>query len=79
MSLTHGLLLLLTLPCLYSSSVSTSLVGHVLYSADLMFAIYFSHFHLMVHSSKYSLVFPTLYQLYHSPFSFTLNLPSSLY
>jgi len=36
MSLTHGLLLLLTLPCLYSSSVSTSLVRHVLCSADLM-------------------------------------------
>jgi len=65
-----------------NSSVSTSLVEHVLYSADLMSAICTPHFHLMVHRyiySRYSSVFLILYQLYHSLPSSTLNLSSSLY
>jgi len=48
MSPTYGLLHLLIIPYLYNSWVSTSLVGHVLYSADLMSAMYFAHFYLMV-------------------------------
>ena len=43
MSPTHELLLSLTFPYLYSSSVSTLLLGHVLYSADLMPAILLPH------------------------------------
>ena len=65
-----------------NGSVSTSLVGHVLYSADLMFAICTLHFHLMVHRyiySRYSSVFLMLYQLYHSLPSSTLISSSSLY
>ena len=46
MSLTHGLLCSLTFPYLYSSLLNASLVGHVLYSADLMSAM---NFYLMVH------------------------------
>jgi len=63
-------------------SVSASLVGHVLYSADLMAATCIPHIFLMVHRyiySRYSLVFLTLYQLYHSLPSSTLNSSSSLY
>jgi len=79
---THGLLLCFISLHISNGSVSTSLVGHVLYLADLMFAICTPHFHLMVHRyiySRYSSVFLILYQLYHSlPFS-TLNSSSSLY
>ena len=63
-------------------SVSALLVGHVLYSADLMSAICIPHILLMVYRyiySRYSPVFPMLYQLYHSLPSSTLNLSSSLY
>jgi len=52
-----------------NGSVSASLVGHVLYSADLMSAICSPHYYLMVHRyiySRYSSVLLTLYQLYHS-------------
>jgi len=79
---THGLLLCFILLYITSSSVSTSLVGHVLYSADLMSAIYFPHLLLMVHRyiyNRYSPVFGMLYQLYHSLPSSTLNSFSSLY
>ena len=65
-----------------NSSVSASLVGHVLYSADLMSAICIPHYYLMVHRyiySRYSPVFPMLYQLYHSLPSSTLISSSSLY
>jgi len=65
-----------------NSSVSTSLVGHVLYSADLMSAICIPHYYLMVHRyiyNRYSPVFSTLYQLYHSLPSSTLILSSRLY
>ena len=65
-----------------NSSVSASLVGHVLYSADLMSATYISYSLLMVHRyiySRYSPVFLTLYQLYHSLPSSTFNLFLSLY
>jgi len=79
---THGLLLCFISLYISNSSVSASLVGHVLYLVDLMSAICISHFHLMVHRyiySRYSSVFLTLYQLYHSlPFS-TLISSSSLY
>ena len=78
----HGLLLCFILLHISNSSVSVSLVGHVLYSADLMSAICIPHILLMVHRyiyNRYSPVFPTLYQLYHSlPFS-TLNSSLSLY
>jgi len=73
--------LLLSLLLLHTSNglVSTLLVGHVLYSADLMSAICSLYLLLIVHRYKYSLVFSTLYQLYYSlPFS-TLILSSSLY
>ena len=71
-----------TLPHISNSSVSTSPVGHVLYSADLMSAICFPHSLLMVHRyiySRYSLVLPMLYQLYHSFLSSTLISSSNLY
>ena len=79
---THGLLLWSILLHISNGSVSTSLVGHVLYLADLMSATCIPHYHLMVHRyiySRYSPVFLMLYQLYHSlPFS-TLISSSSLY
>jgi len=77
----HGQLLIFILPHLSNESVSTSLVGHILYSADLMSAICTPHLFLMVHRyiySRYSPVFGTLYQLYHSLSSSTLLSPSSL-
>jgi len=79
---TYGLLLFLILLHISNGSVSTSLVGHVLYSADLMAATYIPHILLMVHRyiySRYSPVFSTLYQLYHSLPSSTLYSSSSLY
>ena len=63
---THRLLLCFILLYIFNNSVSALLVGHVLYSADLMFVICISHFHLMVHRyiySRYSSVFLMLYQL----------------
>jgi len=78
---THGLLLCFISLHISNGSVSTSLVGHVLYSADLMSAICISYFHLMVYRyiySRYSFVFLMLYQLYHSLFSSTLISFSSL-
>ena len=79
---TYGLLLCFISLYISNGLVSTSLVGHVLYLADLMSAICTPHFYLMVHRyiySRYSFVFLILYQLYHSlPFS-TLNSSSSLY
>ena len=57
---THGPLLSLILPYLYSSSVSTSLVGHVLYSADLISAIHLSPLYLMVHRYILSYISYTL-------------------
>ena len=78
----HRLLLHFILLHISNGSVSTSLVGHVLYSADLTSAICSPHYYLMVHRyiySRYSSVFPTLYQLYHSLLSSTLNSSSSLY
>ena len=45
MNLIHELLLLLILLYLYSSS----LVRYVFYSADLISAMYFPYFHLMVY------------------------------
>jgi len=79
---THGLLLCFILLHISNSLVSTSLVGHVLYSADLMSTTCIPHFHLMVHKyiySRYSFVFLMLYQLYHSLSFSTLILSSSLY
>jgi len=64
---THGLLLCFILLHISNGSVSTSLVGHVLYSADLMSATCTPHSYLIVHRyiySRYSSVFLTLYQLY---------------
>ena len=78
----HELLLCFILLHIFNSLVSVSLVGHVLYSADLMSAIHIPHYYLMVHRyiySRYSFVFPMLYQLYHSLPSSTLILSSSLY
>ena len=78
----HRLLLCFISLHISIGSVNVSLVGHVLYSADLMSAIYTPHFYLMVHKyiySRYSFVFLTLYQLYHFLPSFTLNSFSSLY
>ena len=78
----HGLLLCFILLHISNGSISASLVRHVLYSANLMSAICIPHILLMVHRyiySRYSPVFPMLYQLYHSlPFS-TLNLSLSFY
>jgi len=79
---THGLLLCFTLLYISNGSVSTSLVGHILYSADLMSAICIPYSLLMVYRyiySRYSSVFLTLYQLYHSLPSSTLNSSLSLY
>jgi len=79
---THRLLLCFILLHISNGSVSTSLVGHVLYSADLMFATCTPYYYLMVHRyiySRYSSVFLTLYQLYHSLSSSTLISSSSLY
>ena len=79
---THGLLLCFILLHISNGSVSASPVGHVLYSADLMSATCIPHFHLMVHRyiySRYSSVFLTLYQLYHSLPSSTSISSSSLY
>ena len=78
----HGLLLCFRLLHIFNGLVSTSLVGHVLYSADLMSATCIPHLLLMVHRyiySRYSPVFLMLYQLYHSLSSSTLNTSSSLY
>jgi len=78
----HELLLCFTLVHISNGSVSASLVGHILYSADLMSATCIPHLLLMVHRyiySRYSSVFLMLYQLYHSLPSFTLNSSSSLY
>jgi len=55
---------------------------HVLYLADLMSVICFSHLLLMIYRyiySRYSFIFLMLYQLYHSLFFSTLILSSSLY
>jgi len=79
---THGLLLCFTLLHIFNGSVSASLVGHVLYSADLMSAICSPHYCLMMHRyiySRYSSVFLMLCQLYHSLPSSTLNSFLSLY
>jgi len=79
---THGLLLCFILLHIFNGSVSTLLVGHVLYSADLMSTTCTPHYYLMVHRyiySRYSPVFPMLYQLYHSLSSSTLISSSSLY
>ena len=79
---THGLLLCFILLHISNGSVSTSLVGHVLYSTDLMSAICSPCYYLMVHRyiySRYSSVFLMLYQLYHSLPSSTLNSSLSLY
>ena len=78
----HGLLLRFILLHISDSLVSTSLVGYVLYSADLMSAICSFHLLLMVHRyiySRYSPVFLILYQLYYSLPSSTLISFSSLY
>ena len=78
----HGLLLCFRLLHIFNGLVSTSLVGHVLYSADLMSATCIPYLLLMVHRyiySRYSSVFLTLYQLYHSLPSSTLISFSSLY
>jgi len=78
----HGPLLCFIFLHISNGSVSTSLVGHVLYSADLMSATCIPHLLLMVHRyiySRYSLVFLILYQLYHSLPSSTLISSSSLY
>jgi len=78
----HGPLLCFILLHISNSSVSASLVGYVLCSADLMSATYIPHSLLMVHRyiySRYSPIFPTLYQLYHSLSSSTLISSSSLY
>jgi len=78
----HGLLLCFRLLHISNSSVSASLVGHVLYSVDLMSAICFPHYYQMVQRyiySKYSFVFLMLYQLYHSLSFSTLISSSSLY
>jgi len=61
---THGLLLCLILLHISNGSVSASLVGHVLYSADPLSATYTPHYYLMVHRyiySRYSFVFLTFY------------------
>jgi len=75
----HGQLLCFISLHISNSSVNTSLVEYVLYSADLMSAICFLHSLLMVHRYIYSSVFLMLYQLYHSLSSSTLISSSSLY
>jgi len=82
MHFTHELLLCFTFLHISNGSVSTSLVEHILYSVDLMPATCIPHLLLMVHRyiySRYSSVFLTLYQLYHSLPSSTLISSSSLY
>jgi len=77
-----GLLLFFILLHISNGSVSALLVGHVLYSADLMSATCIPYLLLMVHRyiySRYSSVFLMLYQLYHSLPSSTLISSSSLY
>jgi len=78
----HGPLLCFRLLHISNGSVSASLVEYVLYLADFISTICSPHYYLMVHRyiySRYSSVFPMLYQLYHS-FSFsTLISSSSLY
>jgi len=79
---THGLLFCFILLHISNGSVSASLVGHILYLADLMSTICIPHYYLIVHRyiySRYSPVFLTLYQLYHSLPSSTLISSSSLY
>ena len=79
---THGLLLCFILLHVSNGSVSASLVGHVLYSTELMSATCIPHWYLMVHRyiySRYSSVFLILYQLYHSLPSSTPISSSSLY
>jgi len=79
--LTGGLLCFISLH-ISNGPVSTSLVEYVFYSADLVSAICIPHILLIVHRyiySKYSLVFPMLYQLYHFLPSLTLILSSSFY
>jgi len=78
----YELLLYFILLHIFNGLVSASLVGHVLYSADLMSAICIPHILLMVHRyiySRYSPIFPMLYQLYYFLPSSTLNSSSSLY
>jgi len=78
----HGPLFCFTSLHISNGSVSASLVGHVLYSADLMSATCIPHSLLMVHRyiySRYSPVFLMLYQLYYSLPSSTLISSSSLY
>jgi len=58
----HELLLYFTLLHISNSSVSVSLVGHVLYSVDLMSAICSSHYYLMIHRYIYTVDTP-LYSL----------------
>jgi len=70
---THGLLLCFILLHISNGSVSASLVRHVLYLADLMSVLPHGTY------SRYSSVFPMLYQLYHSLLSSTLISSSSLY
>jgi len=60
----HGPLLCFRLLHIFNGSVSASLVGHILYSADFMSAICIPHLLLMVHRyiySRYSSVFLMLY------------------
>jgi len=60
MCFTHELLLCFTLVHISNGSVSASLVGHVLYSENLMSATCIPHLLLMVHGyiySRYSSVF----------------------
>jgi len=74
----HGQLLYFMLLYISNSSVSISLVRHVLYLADLMSVIFFPHLLLMVHRyiySRYSLVFGMLYQLYHFLLSYDGKYP----
>ena len=78
----HRLLLCFILLHISNSSVSVLLVGHILYSADLTSTICIPYYYLMVYRyiySRYSPIFPMLYQLYYSlPFS-TLISSLSLY
>jgi len=78
----HGSLLCFISLHISNGSVSTSLVGYVPYSADLMSTTCIPHSLLMVYRyiyNRYSPVFLMLYQLYHSLPSSTLNSSSSLY